>query len=361
MTWPDAAYPAVPYPGAVPPTSYVHDDGVGHPLVHDASACSGWRTGPGGTDLDTWLAERRAPALAGHMPVLTYGSNRNPSKISWLRRELGLRGPVVVLRARTEGVSAVWAHGLRVVDDQRPAVLAAAPGTREEHSVWFATGQQLDVLDVCEGRGSGRYRLARLHTGTVTTEDGAVLDDVLAYLGRAEIRRPLLVDGARVPCSAVGQTAARALAGEPGPGDGLDATTVEGNPAPEDWPARLFVYGSLQPGGRAWGRLAPALAGEPHRATLPGTLLDTGFGYPAMLREPGPGVPGWMIPVRDPAALLPELDAYEGPQYVRVRVVMPETGEVCWAYVWTAGVAGFRPVSGGWPDRHSARRASPAG
>jgi gamma-glutamylcyclotransferase (GGCT)/AIG2-like uncharacterized protein YtfP len=346
MTWADAAYPAVPYPGAVPPTSYVHDDGVGHELIPDPSARSGWRSGR--SDLDDWLVARGAEPLAERVPVLAYGSNRNPSKISWLRAELGLRGPVVVLRARTDGISAVWAHGLRVVDDQRPAVLAAAPAMREEHSVWVATGRQLDVLDVCEGRGSGRYRLARLHTGRVTTEDGAVLDDVLAYLGNAEIRRPMLVDGAMVRCSAVGQTAARALTGDPASGDGLDATTVVGNPDP--WPSRLFVYGSLQPGGRAWGRLAPALDGEPRRATLPGTLLDTGFGYPAMVRHPGSGVPGWVVPVRDPAALLPALDAYEGPGYVRVRVVVPGTGEVCWSYVWTAGVDGFRILDGGWPD-----------
>ncbi|MCW0216045.1 MAG: gamma-glutamylcyclotransferase [Pseudonocardia sp.] len=343
--WADAAYPAAPYPGEVPPTSYVHDDGAGYVLAADGTTRSGWRAGR--TDLDDWLGVRGAPRLAERFPVLAYGSNRNPSKISWLRAELGLRGPVVVLRARTEGVAAVWAHGLRVVDDQRPAVLAAAPRVREEHSVWFATAQQLDVLDVCEGRASGRYRLAHLHTGTVTTEDGAVIDGVLAYLGDAGIRRPLLVDGAPVRCADVGQSAARALGGDPAPGDGLAATTVEGRPGP--WPPRLFVYGSLQPGERAWNRLSPALDGRPRRAELPGTLLDTGYGYPAMLRLPGPGVPGWVVPVREPAALLPALDAYEGPQYARVRVGVPGTGEMCWSYVWTAGTAGFRVLDGGWP------------
>ena len=65
-----------------------------------------------GLPLDAWLRGRGAPPLAGRLPVLAYGSNRCPSKITWLRRALGLGAdPVVVLRARTAGVAAVWAAG----------------------------------------------------------------------------------------------------------------------------------------------------------------------------------------------------------------------------------------------------------
>ena len=70
---------------------------------------------------------------------------------------------MVVLRARTTGVAAVWAAGLRYRDGQRPAVLVAAPGVREEHAVWLATPEQIAVLDRCEGRDD-RFRLARLRT-----------------------------------------------------------------------------------------------------------------------------------------------------------------------------------------------------
>jgi gamma-glutamylcyclotransferase (GGCT)/AIG2-like uncharacterized protein YtfP len=348
--FPDAAYPAAPYPGVVPDRSFVHVDGGGLALTPDPSSRSSWRVD--GTDLDVWLAGHGAPPLAARVPLLTYGSNRNPAKISWLRRELGLAGPVVVLRARTTGLAAVWAHGLRVVDDQRPAVLAAAPGSVEEHSVWFATPGQVAVLDRCEGRASGRYRLARVHTGEVRTEDDTLLDDVLAYVGLAGIRRPLLVDGEPIRCADLPQTAARVLGGERAPSDGLSATTLSGAPDPDAWPARLFVYGTLQPGGRSWHLLAAAAAGPAEPVTLPGTLLDTGLGYPAMLREDGPGVPGHVVPLRDPAVLFPRLDRFEGPGYARVRVSTPD-GRSCWTYVWIAPVRGFRSVER-WGTRHPA-------
>ncbi|MFC5948642.1 gamma-glutamylcyclotransferase [Pseudonocardia lutea] len=358
LDFPDAAYPDAPYPGVVPDRSFVHVEGGGLALDADPSARSSWRVcgpehGPGhGPDLDAWLADREAPPLAARVPLLTYGSNRNPAKIGWLRRELGLAGPVVVLRARTTGLTAVWAHGRRVVDDQRPAVLAAAPGLVEEHSVWFATPEQVAVLDRCEGRASGRYRLARVHTGEVRTEDGTLLDDVLAYVGRAGIRRPLLVDGEMIRCTDLPQTAARALHGERAPSDGLDATTLAGAPDPDAWPARLFVYGTLQPGERAWPLLAGAAAGPAEPATVPGTLLDTGLGHPAMLRDPGPGVPGHVVPLRDPAALLPRLDRYEGPGYTRVRLSTAD-GRACWTYVWTGPTRGFRTL-GRWCTPHPA-------
>ncbi|GAA1869194.1 gamma-glutamylcyclotransferase [Pseudonocardia ailaonensis] len=220
MDFPDAEYPAAPYPGVVPDRSFVHVPGGGIAVLPDPGMPSGWRVRGG--DLDGFLDV----PLGQRTPLLTYGSNRNPAKIGWLRAQLGLTGQVVVLRARTTGVAAVWAHGLRIVDDQRPAVLATAPGVVEEHAVWYATPAQVEVLDVCEGRRSGRYRLAHLHTGEVRTEDGTVHPDVATYLGDAGIRRPLLVDGRMVRCADVPQTGARGLRGAPAPSDGLDATTI---------------------------------------------------------------------------------------------------------------------------------------
>jgi gamma-glutamylcyclotransferase (GGCT)/AIG2-like uncharacterized protein YtfP len=343
--WTDVAHPADPYPGAVPPVSYVHVDGVARGIKE----CT--------VPLDAWLCGYGGAPLAGRLPVLAYGSNRCPSKITWLRRMLGMGvDPVVVLRARTTGVAAVWAAGLRARDGARPAVLAAAPGVVEEHAVWLATPDQIAVLDRCEGRGE-RFRLARLRTGSVAVEGDALgssavdvlLDRPWVYLGHAEIRRPLLVDGAPVRCVDVPQEVARTLSGAPASTDGLDADPVTGAPHPDEWPAALFAYGLLQPGQLSWGRIHAHAAGPAEPTTVPGGVFDTGCGYPAWLPD-APGVaPGTLIPIRDPADLLPALDVYEGPEYQRVRVVAG--GTVCWAYAWRGDRAGLVALRGGWVER----------
>lgn len=343
-THPDRDYPADPYPGAIPPFSFVHEGGAIRRL--DPAP---WRVH--GIDLDTWLAGRGAAPAAGRVPVLVYGSNRCPAKISWLRAALGLGPePVVAIRVRTRGVAAVWASGTRRRDGQRPAVLAAAPGAEEEHAVWLATPGQVAVLDRCEGRDD-RYRLARLRTGAgveVRAQDGARIEDPWVYLGHAPTRRPLLVHGRTVRCTEVAQTAALRLGGEPGPGDGLDADTVVGAPHGDQWPAVLFTYGLLQPGQPSWHLVAPHAAGEPRPARLPGSVLDTGFGYPGWLPD-GPGsTPGTAVPLRDPADALPGLDAYEGPGYRRVRAALPD-GTVCWAYAWVGPTRGLAALPDGWP------------
>jgi hypothetical protein len=207
---PDAAFPADPYPGAVPPWSFVHVDGHAHPIADDRAALR--EHGP------------------GRIAVLAYGSNRCPSKITWLRESSGLGPePVIVLRARTTGVTAVWASGLRARDGARPAVLAAAPGAVEEHAVWLATPAQIAVLDVCEGRDV-RFRLARLRSGTVDV-GGIPIAAPHVYLGHGPGRRPLLVDGVPVRCADLPQTAALALQGDPADTDGLVADTVVGVPS----------------------------------------------------------------------------------------------------------------------------------
>lgn len=343
MPWPDTAFPADPYPGAMPDTSFVHVEETSH-RIHRTR--TGWAVDAAG--LDAWLAGCEAAPLRDRVPVLSYGSNRCPSKITWLRRELGMGpDPVVVLRARTTGVAAVWAAGLRVRDGQRPAVLAAAPGVTEEHAVWLATREQVAVLDRCESRDE-RFCLVRLRTGTVRTEDGALVEAPWCYLGHAATRRPLLVHGAPVRCADLAQAAASGLVGEAAPGDGLAADVVAGAPDPEGWPAALFAYGLLQPGQPSWALVGPHATGPATPATVPGTVLDTGRGYPAWLPDGHGSTPGAVIPLRDPAALWPALDDYEGPDYQRVRVVAG--GVVCWAYAWTAPAAGFRKLHHGWPN-----------
>lgn len=351
----DAEFPADPYPGGRPAWSYAHTAATSWPLLPTESTRWSWRLADG-ADLDQWLAERNAPPLATRIPVLAYGSNACPSKISWLRAVHGLDGPVVVLRARCSGLAAVWAAGLRQRDGQRPATLVAHAGAVETHAVWLATRDQIRALDRCESRGR-RYRLARLGTGRVETEDGTAIDGVLAYLGHAEVRAPLLVDGQPVRCVEVAQAEAVSLAGRPGP-DGLAGETVDSDPHPDDWPARLFVYGTLQPGASAWRVAQPWVGGEPRPGRLTGALYDTGRGYPALRlgdgqgRKDGQGLadgqaPGWLLPLRSPAAALSELDDYER-EYDRVRVRLSD-GTLCWTYVWRESIDGMPRLTNGWP------------
>jgi gamma-glutamylcyclotransferase (GGCT)/AIG2-like uncharacterized protein YtfP len=370
VSFADSDYPALPYPGARPPCSFVHEHGTGYRLLPDHTALSGWRHA--GRDLDGWLAERGAPPLAERVPLLCYGSNACPSKLTWLRDTLGLTGPAVLLRARCTGLAAVWASGLRVVDDQRPATLAALPGAVEDHAVWLATPEQLAVLDRCEGRAKashdshggsdshdshgrsgGRYRLAHVTTGEVRLEDGTLLDRPLAYVAaenpdNARTRRhPLLVDGRPVRCAEVPQSAAAALTGEPATSDGLSLLVVDGTPVAEDQPRRLFVYGTLRPGASQWPMIEPHVTAEPRRARLRGTIFDTGFGYPALRLGTGSDVSGWVVELATPAATLSTVDEYEGAGYRRVRVTLDD-GAQAWTYVWVGSVDGMPVLTSSW-------------
>ncbi|MHC1561130.1 gamma-glutamylcyclotransferase [Actinomycetospora sp. C-140] len=325
----------------------MHLDAAAHRLEPAPAAAAGWTVG--GRDLDGWLAARGAAPMTSRVPVLAFGSNRCPSKLTWLREHLGLRGPAVVLRARVEGLAAVWAAGLRARDGARPATLAVAPGAVETHAVWMATPDQVRVLDRCEGRGE-RYDLVRLRAGSVRTEDGARLDGVWTYWAGDPVRAPLLVDGAPVPVTAVGQEAARDLAGEAAPPAPEAVTVVRGDPDPASWPDRVFVYGTLLPGRRAWSLMAPHVTGDPVTAWMPGRVHDTGRGYPALVPG-GPGrARGALLTLADPPAALPVLDRYEGPDYRRRRAVVhgEHDGALAWVWTWEGPVHGA-PLTTAWP------------
>ncbi|WP_433800110.1 gamma-glutamylcyclotransferase family protein [Actinomycetospora sp. CA-084318] len=359
----------------MPGFSYLHADGLTHELVPDDGCRGGWRVGPVAID------DRLDVPLAARVPVLAYGSNACPSKITWLRDELGLPGPVVALRVTVSGVAAVWAAGLRLRDDARPATLAVLAGTSgasnasllassarkatssagppppgagpppEVHHLWLATPEQVAVLDRCEGRGA-RYDLAWLHAATVLDERGVRLDPVLGYWPAAPLRAPLLVDGAPVRVRDVPQAAARDLVGEPA-GVPPDAATVvpDGCPDPRDWPDRVFVYGTLQPGASAWWRLAPSARGSTP-AVARGRVHDTGYGYPALVAGSGTAH-GHVVTLTDPARALPALDAYEGPDYRRERVVVYRAAkaELAWAWLWDSPPPSDWPtVTGSWSD-----------
>lgn len=125
---------------------------------------------------------------------------------------------------------------------------------------------------------------------------------------------------------------------------------VTPRPSAED-PGLLAVYGTLQQHETAWPLLRPLVIDEPEPITLPGTLYDTGQGYPALLLDGGTGVPAQLFTLRDPAAGLPVIDEYEGPEYE--REVLHLSGTTCsstrfWVYTWIASTAGLSRLPFGW-------------
>lgn len=235
-----ADFASDPYPGQRPEVSFVELDGAAWVTSGSADNRSGWAVhlSPDRLlDLDEWLASRGAPKLEARLPLLAYGSNASPGKIEWLRGQ-GLRGPCVVMEADVEGVAAVWAAGLRMRDDQRPAILAAADGI-ERHCIWWVTAEQRRIFDKIEGRGE-RYRLGWVRVST-TIHGWTRLKWVLAYVARPEVlgqnvnirlnRSPLLVDGRPVRVTDMSQAQVRTLAGEIGDSDWLCVVEVAGEPS----------------------------------------------------------------------------------------------------------------------------------
>ncbi len=123
-------------------------------------------------------------------------------------------------------------------------------------------------------------------------------------------------------------------------------------------PPKIFVYGTLKPGGRNYFLARGVTHAED--AFLDGyTLLHfEPEGYPAMV--PGEGqVHGVVLTFADFGVVLPDLDALEGlhltpPEYERVLVSAQPSGETVWTYVYVNQIrltgAGVTPVAGGnWP------------
>jgi len=109
----------------------------------------------------------------------------------------------------------------------------------------------------------------------------------------------------------------------------------------------LAVYGTLMPGASAWSMLRPLVVTDEGECLLPGTVYDTGRGYPAFRLGDGPGTPARLVRLREPEAALPVLDRYEGPEYERTRITLAG-GTVCWVYVWIAPLSGMPVLPDGW-------------
>jgi gamma-glutamylcyclotransferase (GGCT)/AIG2-like uncharacterized protein YtfP len=115
----------------------------------------------------------------------------------------------------------------------------------------------------------------------------------------------------------------------------------------------VFVYGTLMPGHLRWPLLGPH-ARAWREAEVPGTLYDTGHGYPAAtFREGTTAVPGWLVDLRPgiDADVLRELDEVEGVAsglYDRV-VVRATDGTEAWSYTWAGPTDAFTPIAR-WVD-----------
>jgi gamma-glutamylcyclotransferase (GGCT)/AIG2-like uncharacterized protein YtfP len=116
---------------------------------------------------------------------------------------------------------------------------------------------------------------------------------------------------------------------------------------------RLFVYGTLVPGGEAWPRLERWSTGVAQADAVPGHLYDTGRGYPAATFDSDAGglVHGVVVAL-DPGRAdeaIARLDRYEGPEYERIEVRTAAGADV-FTYAWIAPLAGCHPVPDGrWP------------
>lgn len=119
--------------------------------------------------------------------------------------------------------------------------------------------------------------------------------------------------------------------------------------APGD--VHLFIYGTLMPGDTRWRHLSPyALGWEP--ATAPGSLWDTGYGYPAAKFDEAAGeIPGLVVTLRPEVAevAIQVLDQVEGSLYRRVEVSTSRGKAV--SYEWLGPTDGLRPLPAGWPRR----------
>lgn len=113
---------------------------------------------------------------------------------------------------------------------------------------------------------------------------------------------------------------------------------------------KVFVYGTLRPGEERW----PLIADAVHRhesAEAPGTLWDTGHGYPAAVFDGRGTISGdvlWIDPERR-NEVIERLDRIEGEGTLYRRVVVETSAGPAVSYEWLAATEGFTPLPHGWP------------
>ena len=122
--------------------------------------------------------------------------------------------------------------------------------------------------------------------------------------------------------------------------------------------SKLFVYGTLKPGDVRWPVLAPFVAGEPIPASIDGTLVDPGYGWPALVLESGT-VTGYLVKLAEDSReeAWRTLDAVEGadladPLFRRISlsVTYSRDEQTCTAtgYLYCGEIQGLPRLGGAW-------------
>jgi gamma-glutamylcyclotransferase (GGCT)/AIG2-like uncharacterized protein YtfP len=114
----------------------------------------------------------------------------------------------------------------------------------------------------------------------------------------------------------------------------------------------LFVYGTLMPGRLRWPLLQP-FARVHRAAAVPGTIYDSGQGWPVAVFANGDSAGGTLVPgvlvELDPGRLdeaLPVIDEVEDTAIDKLRriVVTTTDGVTAWAYHHPSPVDGLTPI-----------------
>ncbi len=110
-------------------------------------------------------------------------------------------------------------------------------------------------------------------------------------------------------------------------------------------PAYLFVYGSLRSEfDNPHARFLRETAESHGRATVQGSIYRIDE-YPGYRSEPDGLVYGELWRMRDPESTLAQLDAYEGPAYL--RAVIETSQSKAWIYIFTGNVEPDRRIETG--------------
>lgn len=118
----------------------------------------------------------------------------------------------------------------------------------------------------------------------------------------------------------------------------------------------LFVYGTLRPGDVRWSFLAPWVADDGVADSVPGTLHDTGLGYPAAIFEPGRSVViglTYRLVAETMIEALELIDAEERSVpggFERIEVTTAH-GTPAWAYQYGGGLDVVTIPGGDWTHR----------
>lgn len=286
--------------------------------------------------------------------MLAYGANACPDRL--VDKGLDAWG-AALLPAVGFGWATAW-EARRSRTGAVPLTLVRAPGERLESWVLGLPVAALARLDASEGRGE-RYVLGCI--GDVAVAARWRLPRALAY-GPAGATRVLVGAGGRPLRHPTHDQRAAAAALEAG---GREPRRVEGLPdaVPHGWPATplepldLFVYGTLQPGGTYWPRIAGSVE-VVGAARVAGRLTDTGRGWPAadlhLQRAPdegGPVVHGTLLRPHDRSAAQraiagADLIEAEGDLFERVAVRAEGPDGEGWAAAYR-----WHPRRGGAPGR----------